>query len=277
MRIRSRVARIFVVVGFLVLALSGPAGAAPDSDDGKWHYTVAPYVWLPTLNATINLPGVPGAGAGGVPGTATVQIGPNTYLSNLNFALPLYVEARNGDWSIFLDVIYMNLGSVQSSVINLGSGPVNIGLNVNTNESLATLVTTLAGSKRLTRTDTATLEGFVGVQYVGVATTVNWSLTGPIGAFPQSGRFSARQDLWDGVAGVKGRLQLGHDSNWFVPYYLDIGTGAFFTWQGLVGIGYTFSWGDVVLSYRHMYIDTNGSLLQNTTLSGPMLGVAFHF
>lgn len=45
----------------------------------------------------------------------------------------------------------------------------------------------------------------------------------------------------------------------------------------MAGIGYAFSWGDVTLSYRHMYIDMPGDLIEKTTLSGPQLGVAFHW
>ena len=46
----------------------------------------------------------------------------------------------------------------------------------------------------------------------------------------------------------------------------------------MAGVGYSFSWGDVALTYRQLYLDMgSGNLVQNMTLSGPMLGVAFHF
>ena len=32
--------------------------------------------------------------------------------------------------------------------------------------------------------------------------------------------------IWDGIIGAKGRLALGANRQWFVPYYVDVGTGA---------------------------------------------------
>jgi hypothetical protein len=284
MRIGLTVATSLAVVGCLVLAVSMPARAQVNMYDGNWHFTAAPYVWLPTINTTIGLTGVPGAGgslSGGnvpsIPGSVNIQIGPNSYLSNLNFALLGYFEARKGLWSVFTDVIYMDASNQSASVISLGGRRINVDLNTGTNARLQTLLGTLALSRTLARTDTATLDAFAGVRYLGAQATANWSLSGSIGAFSRSGSVSQSADLWDGVAGIKGQVRLGRDSRWFVPYYLDAGTGAFTTWQASAGIGYSFSWGDVVLNYRHMYLDVPGGLLQDTTLSGPMLGVAFHW
>ena len=65
-------------------------------------------------------------------------------------------------------------------------------------------------------------------------------------------------DLWDGVVGVRGRVTLAN-SAWFVPLYLDAGTGTSkFTWQGLLGVGYAFGWGDLLLVYRQLAFDEGG-------------------
>jgi hypothetical protein len=55
-------------------------------------------------------------------------------------------------------------------------------------------------------------------------------------------------DLWDGIIGVKGRFLLG-GSNWSIPYYLDVGTGSSsLTWQGMLGVAYTYKWIGVSLA-----------------------------
>ena len=66
---------------------------------------------------------------------------------------------------------------------------------------------------------------------------------------------STSEDLWDGVIGLRGRLNLG-PSQFYIPYYFDIGAGsAAVTWEGVVVLGYGFKWVDIALAYRHLYYD----------------------
>ena len=85
-------------------------------------------------------------------------------------------------------------------------------------------------------------------------------------------------NLWDGIVGVKGRFWLGN-SNWSVPYYLDVGTGSSnLTWQGMLGVAYSFKWGDVTCAYRNLYYEEKGdSLIQDLRFTGPILGATFRF
>ena len=76
----------------------------------------------------------------------------------------------------------------------------------------------------------------------------------------------------DGLIGTYGQFGLG--SHWSVPYYFDIGTGTpSFTWEGLLGVKY----GQLSLAYRHLDYQSGTALVQNFTLSGPMLGYSFRF
>jgi len=85
-------------------------------------------------------------------------------------------------------------------------------------------------------------------------------------------------DLWDGVVGFRGSARLGA-GNWFVPYYLDAGAGTSkFTWQGLLGIGYSFRWGDLLLVYRYLTFEQGDDKpVQRLEFAGPALGATFHF
>jgi len=273
-----------LVVGMFVLGPSMPARADVDMYDGRWHFTIAPYLWLPTVNGALgfNVPTPPGGGLGLLPPPGTtvgVTITPSSLFSNLNFAFLGYFEARKSNWSIFTDVIYLNLGAHDSAVttINLGQGPININpsFNVSTNSSFETFLDTLGVSYTLLRVGGSTLDVFGGGQYISASGTVNWSLVGPLGLFPKSGTLNRSQGVIAGVAGIKGTIQL--PGRWFVPYYADGGAGGFSTWQAMAGIGYAYHWGDVTLTYRYLYVDmSSGGLLQNTSLSGPMLGVVWH-
>lgn len=83
--------------------------------------------------------------------------------------------------------------------------------------------------------------------------------------------------IWNGFIGGEGRFELG--KNWYLPLYLDLGTGGSdFTWQGVAAVGYDFGWISPVLGYRHLSFDQGGdSEVDKLSFGGPELGVAFRF
>jgi hypothetical protein len=124
-----------------------------------------------------------------------------------------------------------------------------------------------------------TLDLLGGFRYVGIKASLDWNFSTPIPFLPGgSGSVSQNVDLWDGIIGARGRLNFG-ETKWYAPYYIDVGTGSSqFTWQGLVGIGYAFRWGDVLLAYRSLSIEQgDNKLIQHIRFSGPALGATFHF
>ena len=94
----------------------------------------------------------------------------------------------------------------------------------------------------------------------------------------RSGKVWAEQNVWDAIVGVRGRAKIG-ESKWYVPYYLDIGTGeSDFTWQAMAGAGYAFRSLDLLVAYRHLDYDfgsENG--IKDLYLSGPLVSVSFHW
>ena len=87
------------------------------------------------------------------------------------------------------------------------------------------------------------------------------------------------EDVWDGIIGVRGRYAFGENRAWFIPFYLDVGTGeSDVTWQGAAGIGYTFSWGSAVAMWRYLdYQFKSGQAIESMNFSGPMLGATFRW
>jgi len=69
------------------------------------------------------------------------------------------------------------------------------------------------------------------------------------------------------------------ERKWFVPFYLDVGTGQTkLTWQGAAGVGYVFNWGEVVALYRYLdYENKSGKQIENLNMGGPMVGVTFRW
>lgn len=229
-------------------------------------------------------------------GQPNVETGPNDYLENLDFAVMLAAEVRKKRWSVFTDVIYLDFSAEKSIVksvdfvvpnpITPKLPPVEIGagLDAGTKTSLEGIQWTLAGGYNLVQTKSAVLDIFGGSGTSALTPLLighlrQQSITRIGGlAFPRSGSISQSEDLWDGIVGTRGRINLGN-SSWYLPYYLDIGTGSSdFTWQGLLGVAYTSKWVNIKLAYRHLYYDTDGGkLLDDFRFSGPAFGATFRF
>lgn len=249
------------------------AAAQSSSEPGdSWQFALTPYLWFPNLKTTLRFD-VPS-------GPPTVEAGADGYLEKLDMAAMLSGEARKGAWAIITDFIYLDF-SGEDAAIRTISGPggiVQVPVNVNTEAGLEGGLWELAASYAVSRRETATVEVLTGFRYLNLEATLDWQLAGPIGLFPQSGSLSQKEELWDAIVGLRGKLGLG-SGNWFIPYYLDVGAGSSqLTWQGMAGIGYAFDWGDLLLAYRHLYYEQDSDeLIQDVRLSGPALGAAFRF
>ncbi|MGZ9059542.1 MAG: hypothetical protein ACXW14_09890 [Burkholderiaceae bacterium] len=271
-----------VVTACLLLPLQ--AGAQAPSD--RWTFSLMPYLWLPTVDATLNY-GPPPAGGSG----ANVEIDGEDILEALNFGLMLQGEARKGRWLFAGDLIYLDFGNQSSRVrsvdFNPGPGPVNVAtsqLNAGTQSSLDATAFTLVGGYSIVNDAATTLDLIAGVRYMDVTVRTDYNLTvpvtGPAGTttFARAGSIERSSDLFDGIVGARGRIRLG-ESQWFVPYHVDIGAGSSdLTWQGVIGAGYAFRWGEVQLSYRYLYYDEgDDKFIQELSFGGPAIGVNFRF
>src|SRR3954453_12668309 len=279
-------ARRILRAGALALSLVMPAAASAETLSDNWTFVLTPYLWLPTIHGTLNYSIPPGG-----TGSPSTEVGPNSYVADLNFAFMVAGEARKGEWSIFTDVIYLNVSSQDSTVkaVNFTgpAGVVSIGTSANasTSSSVKGTIWTLGGGYSVVHTPAVTLDVIGGFRYFGLEASTDWQLaatvTGPLGGtqvFPKAGSISQRENVVDAIVGIRGRVKLG-ESNWSIPYYLDAGTGSSkLTWQALLGISYSLSWGNVELAYRHLsYDEKSDKLVQDMRFSGPALGISFRF
>jgi len=83
--------------------------------------------------------------------------------------------------------------------------------------------------------------------------------------------------VWDGIAGVKGQVNL--TDKWYIPFYGDIGIGnSELTWQAFAGIAYKFKKVHVILANRYLYWEFDDSdVFDDLNLGGPYVGVKFLF
>ena len=261
-----------------ILASGGAASAAGvDMHDGQWHYSLTPYAWFPNISQTIQLTTPLGGGK-----TVNVEVKPDSYLSNLDFALMGTFEARKGDWALAMDLVYNDFSGQKGKIKNVRGpeGEESLPIDVNVDVDLKALIWEGIGSYTVARNPTGTLDVFGGVRYLSLKTSTDLSFSGPEGVLGRSGGNSNRINVWDGIVGVRGAVELGAGGDWFLPYYLDIGAGNYsnWTWQGWAGVGYRFDWGDLVLVYRNLSYSTSGNeILEDMRMAGPALGATFRW
>lgn len=251
------------LMGLLMLLASAPhAAGSTDADKLQTSFTF--YLWLPTLDSDLKY-GVNG-------GSATVDAG--DILDALQMAFMGALEFRKDKWSLLADVIYLDLGDDKSSRVDLPGGGA---IETNVDLQLSGWQLGVYGGYQLYQTDRASLEVLAGVRHLSLDTDATLGISGPLPPSLPTKNLSRSANIWDGVVGLRGRIEL--NPNWFVPYHADVGTGdSDITWQAMTGIGYEASWGDVLLVYRHLEWDQGGDkLIQGLSFSGPGVALKYRF
>jgi hypothetical protein len=251
-------------------------GVSRAQSTNDWRFEASIYAYLPTISGTSTFPPQGGGSS------ASVDIA--TILDNLKMTFMGSFEARRGPWGLLVDVIYLDVGDTREQSQGLSIGGIGIPADVDAKVSydLKGWVSTFAGTYRLVANQGYTGDVLVGTRVLNMRPSLSWQLTGNVASIPvldqQGSREEETQD-WDLIVGFKGRASLAPDGRWFVPYYLDVGTGeSQFTWQAMVGIGYAFGWGDVVGSWRYIdYRMESGKPLADLRFNGPAIAAVFRW
>ena len=266
---------IAIVVFGLALSCGAWAGPATDDTDGGWHFSVTPYLWVPKIDGTLNFGAISPAG-----GEIEMTLDPSDYFEHLNLPLMFAAAARKGTWSIATDFFYADFSGENATVTSV-SGPdgrVEVPIDAGSSTGLTATIWSLVGGHVLLDKHTGTLEFIFGVRYMALKSSLDWRFTAGTDAAPKTGSVSQIGDFWDGLIGARGEWRPGA-GKWLIPFYIDFGTGtSVSTWSGSAGVAYAFGWGDVRLLYQYLTYDAEeDDLLEKLSLTGPALGVTFHF
>ena len=255
-------------------ALTLLGGTSHASD---WSFSLTPYLWLPNIEADGTTDSPPDTDEGGEP---SYEVGPADYLEHLNMVLMLAGEARRENWSLRADVIYLDMGNERAAVKSISGpgGEIEIPVNAGTSSSFEALEVQATLGYWVIDQPNAAVEIFGGVRYFDISFDLDWEFDGPLDLLPQSGRIEQSTDPLDAIVGANARFALG-SGKWFVPLHADIGTGdSSLTWQFSGGVGYSFSWGDLLLVYRHLELEHDPvDVVESMALSGPAIGASFRF
>jgi hypothetical protein len=276
--------RGLVIASVSALVVLAGAGAARADDGGagsKFDIDFTPYLWLPTLNGTFHFRTSDITTPGGVPigdlpigaisRSFDTQVGPNNYLSHINFALMGTVTAHFGRVGLYGDVLNANVSNAGGSVIDL-SGPLDATISTHTQIQIVSTLWTIAPSYTVYRSKSSSVDFVAGAQGLTLSTNANLQLSDANGNM-FSGAAARKETYSNFIVGGYGHVGLG--GHWSVPFYLDAGFGTPTSWEGIVGVKY----GRAALSWRYLQFNAvnNNALLQRLTLGGPMFGYTIQF
>ena len=268
----QRVAAAVMLSGIVAIT---PATSAAQSLSDEWRFRAVLYMWMPKITGTATFP---------VANTVDFSMSFSEILDHLKMTGMGTIEAQKGRWGMFTDVVYLNVGGTRTRTRDhmIDGVPLPVGVTVNTGLDLKSWIWTLAGSYRLQATPESEADFFVGARYLSIEPRLTYDFSADVGPFVGPARTGSRtvkgQD-WNAIGGFKGRVRFGDNREWYIPYYIDLGAGeSQFTWQFATGIGYAFPWGDAYATYRYLDYDfRSSSKVQDLTIKGPLVGVAFRF
>jgi hypothetical protein len=216
--------------------------------DGRWRFTVAPYLLFPYMDGAVSVLGT----------DIGVEATPGDIFDALQFGAMLYLEANNGTWGISLDGLYMDLEQTA------GILPIEAGVSQGAVE--------LAGYRRVATWAEVLIGGRFNI--------LTASLKGGLGFLDVE-----EEETWiDPFFGA--RLQVPETGKWRLSIRGDVGgfgVGAESVWQVYPVVGYRFSrLFEVVAAYRWLDTDyrTGDDPIQfryDVSTFGPELGLFFHF
>jgi hypothetical protein len=261
----------------LAASVSTPLLAQSQGQPGAWQYSGSVYGYLPSIGGKTRFP----APAGG----STVDISAEQILNSLDFAFMGTLQAHNGQWGVFSDLIYLNASADRagSQDFTIGNTAIPAGTSASLGLKVKGLVWTIAGEYRVRPDPGLTIDLFGGTRLFSLKQELDYSITGSLGPMAPAGRsgtLEVKSTLWDAIVGAKGRMALGgQGSRWSVPFYVDVGTGeSKLTWQAATGLSYSYSWGELTALWRYLdYEMKSGQSIQSFNFNGPMFGATFRW
>ncbi len=246
---------LLVIVALLLTSAAFEAAANGRKGTG-WEFAAEPYVWGATLGGT----------------TTTgddFDIPFSDILENLNIAFMGTVAARKDKWTLFADVIYLDLEGDDRTTATIIKRSVELSVHV----EMKGFITTAAAAYAAIESDSTRIDLLAGGRYFRLESSLEFNL----GTLKEEASDSG--SVIDGIIGLRGRTNLNND--WYFTYYLDVGTGqSEFTWQALGAINYKFESFDLVVGYRYLnwkFDSDQGDILDEVNVHGPVIGAKFSF
>lgn len=273
---RARMNR-YIAFGLLAacgIARATDAAPADVPDPDGWHYVATLYGYFPAIHGETEFPG-------GATGPA-FKINAHTIVSNLNMAFMGRLQARKGAWGLLADWIYTDISGRVGATrdFDVPGVPIPVGVTGRFGLHSKSSLLTLAGTWRFASGPRHHASLVFGARMDDTRQKLDWQLSSALPGLPEfAGQTRVAKTQWDAIVGLLGREYPVRDTRWFIPYYVDVGTGdSKFTGQLAAGIGYTWAWGEATAGWRYIdYQFKAGSPISRIAFSGPAVGLAWRF
>jgi hypothetical protein len=257
-----------------VMAIAPLAAQAQASGADKWQGELGIYGWFPAIGGSTSFP----TGASG----PSLDVSAQDVIDALKMVFMGNLELRKGRWGLFTDIVYADLGASRGGTQEFTIAGKPVTTTANLSLDVKTTVWSLSGLYGLASTPEYRADLLFGARLLDMQQTLQYDLAAVPPQHPglaKSGKLQVDGSNWDAVVGLKGRIYLGAERKWFLPYYVDVGAGeSKLTWQVNAGVGYQFSWGSAFATWRYLDYDfKSGNALQSFDLNGGLIGVAFQF
>ncbi len=195
------------------------------------------------------------------------------------------LEAQKGRWGAFTDVVYMNLGGTKTRTRDgtIDGVPLPVGVTANTGVDLKSWIWTLAGSYRVQSTADSEMDVFAGARMLTIEPRLTCNFNVDVGPFvgPEPrGKPHGQGNELGCHRRRQGPRRLRREPRMVHPVLRRTSEPATRTSRGRApsGIGYAYPWGDVIATWRYLdYNFKSSSKVDDLTINGPMLGVAFRW
>jgi hypothetical protein len=253
---------------------SAQTSAEPGGDGWTWDATL--YLWLPSLSGETAFPPSDGGPA--------VDVSAEAVLDSLEAVFMGTLEARRDRWGVSTDVVYVDFEAGKQGTRQFGLGDLEIpaAVDADLKLGLTAWLWSLEGNYAIAQRDGLSMAVLAGVRMLDIEEQLHYTLNGDISSLPvieRSGSAQTRQTHWDAITGLKGRLLLGGERRWYVPFRADLGAGeSDLTWQAMLGVGYSFGSVDVLGVWRHLDYDLGDvTPIRSIEFDGPAIGVTYTF
>ena len=273
-------ARLASLAAILTLGVGGTAAAQtlPNGNDDEWHFTIAPYLFLPvTTSGTATVAGA----------EADVDLDLGDVFDVLNMAASARAEAWYGDFGLMIDGYYTNLGG-GGTVPTPGPGPGTISADVSIKQAWVAMMGAWrfydgtyerGGAERRYAFDVG-----AGVRYNNLRQELEANADIGPGPGVQT-KLGGTEVWWEPTFSLRAMAEVSE--NWTVAIRGEIGGfgagGSDLQWLAGVGANYA-AWDSVSLrmGWQFYGIDfstdrSDGKFAYDVFQTGPYLGLAINF
>jgi hypothetical protein len=261
-----------------------------------WTFTLAPYVWMPSLD-----------GSSTVKGRTTdvdvsfVDILDHTKIPKDLFGVMAYFEARNGRVSLFADLLYLKVGLNGDMTRSRGVDAVNASVGASAGLKIEMVIAEVAAAYEIAKWGSTGAPGsgtaidlYGGVRGWWQKADASLDLGGTINVgdltFNPDRTLTASGSVsWlDPLVGVRLRQQFAPGMDLVISGDVGgFGAGSKFSWQALAAFNYklfvrnNITWSGMI-GYKALHVDfSQGSGLTryeyNMTMHGPIFGLTARF